>query len=128
MGLETTCTCSIARLHLFKGDEMMNPRQNEKKVDYAKVIQTDEFKSLVKRKKKFSTPYVILFFIVFFTLPILTSYTSILETRAIGWMTWTWLYAFGIFIMVWVLTSIYMNKAKEFDKNVEEIIKKHVVK
>ncbi|AOV06280.1 DUF485 domain-containing protein [Sporosarcina ureilytica] len=107
---------------------MMNPRQNEKKVDYAKVIQTDEFKSLVKRKKKFSTPYVILFFIVFFTLPILTSYTSILETRAIGWMTWTWLYAFGIFIMVWVLTSIYMNKAKEFDKNVEEIIKKHVVK
>ncbi|MDS9472938.1 DUF485 domain-containing protein [Sporosarcina pasteurii] len=106
----------------------MNQGQNEKTVDYAKIIQTDEFKSLVKRKKKFAIPYVIFFFVVFFTLPILTSYTSILEARAIGWMTWTWVYAFGIFIMVWVLTSIYMNKAKEFDENVEEIIKKYVVK
>ena len=42
-------------------------------------------------------------------------------------MTWTWVYSFGIFIMVWVLTSIYMNKAKEFDENVEEIIKKYIV-
>jgi uncharacterized membrane protein (DUF485 family) len=36
-------------------------------------------------------------------------------------------YSFGIFIMVWVLTSIYMNKAKEFDKDVEEILKKNVL-
>lgn len=106
----------------------MNHRQNEKTVDYEKIIQTDEFKSLVKRKKKFSTPYIIFFMVVFFMLPILTSYTSILETRAIGWMTWTWVYSFAIFIMVWVLTSIYMNKAKEFDENVEEIIKKYIVK
>lgn len=106
----------------------MSHRQNEKTVDYEKIIQTDEFKSLVKRKKKFSTPYIIFFLVVFFTLPILTSYTSILENRAIGWMTWTWVYSFAIFIMVWVLTSIYMNKAKEFDKNVEEIIKKYIVK
>lgn len=106
----------------------MNHRQNEKTVDYEKIIQTDEFKSLVKRKKKFSTPYIIFFMVVFFMLPILTSYTSILETRAIGWMTWTWVYSFAIFIMVWVLTSIYMNKAKQFDENVEEIIKKYIVK
>lgn len=98
------------------------------KIDFDKIIQTEEFKSLVKRKGKFTTPYVIFFFAVFFTLPILTSYTSILEALAIGWMTWTWVYAFGIFIMVWVLTSIYMNKAKEFDKDVEDILKKYIVK
>src|SRR5690625_1203966 len=115
-------------INLFKGDETMKKNQRGEKVNFDKIIQTDEFKSLVKRKSKFTTPYVIFFFAVFFTLPILTSYTSILEARAIGWMTWTWVYAFGIFIMVWVLTSIYMNKAKEFDKDVEDILKKYIVK
>lgn len=97
-------------------------------IDYEKLIQTDEFKKLVKRKKRFSTPYVVFFSIVFFLLPLLTGYTTILENRAIGWMTWTWVYAFAMFIMVWTLTSIYMNKAKSFDEDVEEILKKYIVK
>lgn len=102
--------------------------QKTKDLDFEKIINTPEFKGLVKRKNTFATPYVIFFFVVFFTLPVLTSYTTILENPAIGAMTWTWVYSFGIFIMVWVLTSIYMNKAKEFDKDVEEILKKNIVK
>ena len=97
-------------------------------LDYEKIINTPEFKNLVKRKRIFSTPYIIFFFIAYFTLPILTGYTSILENRAIGWMTWTWVYSLSMFIMVWVFTSIYMNKAKSFDRDVEEILKKNVVK
>jgi uncharacterized membrane protein (DUF485 family) len=96
--------------------------------DYEKVINTPEFKNLVKRKRRFSTPYIIFFFAAFFTLPILTGYTSILEARAIGWMTWTWVYSLLMFVMVWVFTSIYMKKAKSFDIDVEEILKKHVIK
>lgn len=106
----------------------MGQQMNEQKIDYEHTIQTEEFKNLVKRKKKFTTPYVIFFFLMFFTLPILTSYTSLLEIRAIGWMTWTWVYSFSIFIMVWILTSIYTKKAKEFDKDVEKILKKYIVK
>jgi len=97
-------------------------------LDYEKIINTPEFKSLVKRKRIFSTPYIIFFFIAYFTLPILTGYTTILENRAIGWMTWTWVYSLSMFVMVWVFTSIYMNKAKSFDIDVEEILKKNVVK
>lgn len=106
----------------------MRQQQEKTEIDYEHMIQTEAFKSLVKRKHKFATPYVIFFFVVFFTLPILTSYTSLLEVRAIGWMTWTWVYSFCIFVMVWVLTSIYMSKAKEFDKDVEEILKKQIGK
>lgn len=97
-------------------------------LDYEKIINTPEFKSLIKRKRNFSTPYIIFFFVAFFTLPILTGYTTILENRAIGWMTWTWVYSLLMFVMVWLLTSIYMNKAKSFDKDVEEILKKNVFK
>ena len=43
-------------------------------------------------------------------------------------MTWTWVYSLSMFVMVWVFTSIYMNKAKSFDIDVEEILKKNVVK
>jgi uncharacterized membrane protein (DUF485 family) len=97
-------------------------------LDYEKIINTPEFKNLVKRKRIFSTPYIIFFFVAYFTLPILTGYTTILENRAIGWMTWTWVYSLSMFVMVWVFTSIYMNKAKSFDIDVEEILKKNVVK
>nr|WP_218628023.1 DUF485 domain-containing protein [Sporosarcina sp. E16_8] len=97
-------------------------------MDYEKIINTPEFKELVKRKRKFSTPYMIFFFVALFTLPILTGYTTILEKSAIGSMTWTWVYSLSMFVMVWVFTSIYMNKAKSFDLDVEEILKKHVVK
>ncbi|AMQ05485.1 MULTISPECIES: DUF485 domain-containing protein [Sporosarcina] len=107
-----------------------NPKKKQasETLDYEKIINTPEFKNLVKRKRIFSTPYIIFFFIAYFTLPILTGYTTILENRAIGWMTWTWVYSLSMFVMVWVFTSIYMNKAKSFDIDVEEILKKNVLK
>ena len=124
------------RLQVFntlkKGDEIVgkNPKKKQVNVtlDYEKIINTPEFKSLVKRKRIFSTPYIIFFFVAYFTLPILTGYTTILENRAIGSMTWTWVYSLSMFLMVWVFTSIYMNKARSFDLDVEEILKKNVVK
>lgn len=106
----------------------MTQQKDKKNIDYEKLIQTDEFKQLVKRKKNFTTPYVVFFSIVFFLLPILTGYTTILENRAIGWMTWTWVYSFAMFFMVWILTSIYMTKARSFDSDVEDILKKYIVK
>lgn len=107
-----------------------NPKDKKVKptLDYEKIINTPEFKNLVKRKRNFSTPYIVFFFIAYFTLPLLTGYTNILETQAIGWMTWTWVYSLSMFIMVWLFTSIYMNKAKSFDLDVEEILRKNVVK
>ncbi|MGN7387961.1 DUF485 domain-containing protein [Sporosarcina sp. SAFN-015] len=97
-------------------------------LDYERLIETEEFKHLVRKKKSFMMPYVIAFFAIYLLLPILTGYTSILETRAIGWMTWTWVYAFGMFIMVWVFTQIYVKKSREFDNDVERLLEKHVRK
>lgn len=97
-------------------------------LNYEQIIETAEFKQLVKKKKRFLTPYVVAFFTIYLLLPVLTGYTSILETRAIGWMTWTWIYAFGLFVMVWVFTQIYVKKSKEFDKDVDQLLGKYVRK
>ncbi|WP_432361252.1 DUF485 domain-containing protein [Sporosarcina sp. UB5] len=102
------------------------PRKTDGQLDYERIIETDEFKYLVKKKKRFMTPYVIAFFVLYLVLPVLTGYTKILETRAIGWLTWTWVYAFGLFVMVWVFTQIYVKKSREFDKDAEQLLEKHI--
>lgn len=104
------------------------PGTADGQLDYERLIETDEFKHLVKKKNRFLLPYVIAFFIIYLMLPVLTGYTSILEARAIGWLTWTWIYSLGLFVMVWVFTQIYVKKAREFDKDVEHVLGKHVRK
>lgn len=96
-------------------------------VDYEKLIEEPDFKNLVKRKNKFMTPFIIFFFAAYALMPILTGYTTILENRAIGWITWTWIYAFGMFIMVWTFATIYAKKSGSFDEEADELISKHIV-
>lgn len=97
-------------------------------VDFEKIIETPEFKALVSRKTKFMTPYIIIFLVAFFTLPILTGYTTVLNSNAIGLINWTWIYAFGMFVLTWVFSTIYTKKASSFDKEAEAIIEKHILK
>ncbi|HHY75015.1 MAG TPA: DUF485 domain-containing protein [Bacillus bacterium] len=96
-------------------------------VDYEKLVQTPEFLALVKSKNTFMTPYVIIFFAAYFLLPILTGYTHVLETKAIGWITWTWIYSFAMFVMTWLFATIYIKKSGSFDKDAEEIISKNIL-
>ncbi|KMK78329.1 hypothetical protein AB990_01415 [Alkalihalobacillus pseudalcaliphilus] len=76
-------------------------------------------------KKRFLVPTVIFFLVFYFSLPILTSFTTILETPAIGSITWTWVYAFAQFIMTWTLCMMYVRKATKFDEMADDIIENH---
>lgn len=95
--------------------------------DFEKIVESSEFKELVKSKNKFMTPYVIFFFVAYAIMPILTGFTTVLETKVIGWITGTWIYAFGMFIMVWTFSTIYMSRSSKFDADAEEIIKKNIL-
>lgn len=107
-----------------RNNESSTLQEGPAALDYEKLINTPEFKKLSKRKNGFLLSYTIFFTAIYALLPILTSYTTILENRAIGMITWTWIYSFGIFIMVWALATIYTKKAAGFDKDVDEILKK----
>lgn len=98
--------------------------QKEKRIiNYEKVQSSPQFKQFLQRKRKFIIPMVIFFMIFYFLLPIFTSYTTFLNTPAIGDISWTWIFAFAQFIMVWTLSSIYVRKATSFDKEADEIIR-----
>lgn len=102
-------------------------QENRSELDYEKFIETSEFKQLLKAKRKFMAPYVVFFFCAYALMPILTGFTTVLETRVIGWITGTWVYAFGMFVMVWTFSTIYMSRSSKFDADAEEIIKKNII-
>lgn len=100
--------------------------EREKGIDYVEIEESAEFKQFLKRKWKFIVPMTIFFMIFYFLLPILTSYTTFLNTPAIGDISWTWIFAFSQFLMVWVLSVIYVKKANSFDKEADQIIKEKI--
>ncbi|MEM5594036.1 DUF485 domain-containing protein [Niallia circulans] len=79
----------------------------------------------MSQKKKFLIPLTVFFLLFYFMLPILTSYTTILNKPAIGSITWTWVYAFAQFIMTWVLSMIYVRKAMKFDELAADIVEEN---
>lgn len=95
-------------------------------VDFVKIEASQEFKRFLKRKRKFLIPMTAFFMIFYFLLPICTSYTTFLNTPAIGDITWTWIFAFSQFVMVWTLSAIYVRKANSFDEEAEEIINNQI--
>ncbi|ATF12733.1 DUF485 domain-containing protein [Brevibacillus sp. HB1.2] len=95
--------------------------QKKDAVDYAKVIQSATFKELLRRKKAFILPSSIFFFVFYFTLPILTSYFTVLNQPAFGAISWAWVFAFAQFVMTWGLCILYTRRAEQFDQLVEKI-------
>lgn len=96
------------------------------KSKYEKVVESKKFSDLISRKKKFIVPCTVFFLVFYFILPILTSYSTILNTTAIGDITWAWVFAIGQFIMTWTLLTIYMKKSAIFDKLAQEVIEDEI--
>ncbi|WP_164667332.1 DUF485 domain-containing protein [Virgibacillus doumboii] len=96
------------------------------KINYEKVVESNKFKQFMDDKKKFIIPLTIFFLIFYFLLPIFTSYTTFLNTPAIGDISWVWIFAFAQFVMTWVLCTIYVKKAATFDEQAEEIITEQI--
>ncbi|UJF36218.1 DUF485 domain-containing protein [Paenibacillus hexagrammi] len=89
--------------------------------DYAQVEQSPKFQALVASKKRFLFPMTLFFLVFYFALPILTSYSKVLNQTAFGPVSWAWVFAFAQFIMTWVLCIIYSKKSVKFDQMVDEI-------
>jgi len=90
--------------------------------DYTSIVQSSSFQTLLSEKKKFIIPFTIFFFCFYFALPILTSYSTVLNHKFIGSITWAWVFAFLQFVMTWVLCMIYSKKAARFDELATKVI------
>lgn len=91
--------------------------------DYTAIAESADFRELMRSKYRFLVPMSIFFMVFYFTLPVLTSYSDVLNKPAIGDISWAWLFASAQFIMTWTLCIIYSRRAAKFDQLVEKITK-----
>ncbi|EPY09103.1 hypothetical protein PAALTS15_01717 [Paenibacillus alvei TS-15] len=97
-------------------------RQELTPEQYSSIAKSDNFRKLIRTKKAFIIPFTIFFLCFYFALPILTSYTDILNYSFYGSITWAWVFAFLQFVMTWAFCMIYYKKASKFDKASDQII------
>jgi uncharacterized membrane protein (DUF485 family) len=97
-------------------------QQNIDVSNYTEIVQSSYFKQLMEEKKRFILPMTLFFFVFYFSLPILTAYTDVLNNKAIGDISWAWMFAFAQFIMTWSLCMIYSKKAKQFDELADKVV------
>lgn len=100
-------------------------QEREKQIDYEQISQLASFKALTKKKNRFLWSITAFFLTMYILLPILTSYTNLLHQKAVGDITWVWVYSAGLFIMTWVLAHYYVAKASTYDRLAKEIIEEY---
>ncbi|WP_242691005.1 DUF485 domain-containing protein [Cytobacillus praedii] len=98
-------------------------RKKGKGEDFEKMVRTSQFNELMAAKKKFLVPSIIIFLGLYLLFPILISYTNALDNIAIGDISWAWVYALLLFVMTWVMATIYMKKSAVFDRMAEKVWK-----
>jgi uncharacterized membrane protein (DUF485 family) len=71
----------------------------------------DEYYSgMAAERRRLIRPLVLIVLVFYFTLPILTNFTSILDGLAFDGLTWAYVYAFAQFVMVIALTTYYRRR------------------
>ena len=91
-------------------------------IDYERIASQQSFKQLAKKKNLFLWTMTAIFLALYMLLPILTSFTEILHQKAIGNITWVWIYSAGLFVMTWSFAHFYVARANKFDKEAKSII------
>ncbi|KPC97636.1 hypothetical protein LR69_04150 [Geobacillus sp. BCO2] len=94
---------------------------NQGSVNYETIAQSASFRGLIQAKKQFIIPATVFFFVFYFALPVLTSYSKALNAPAIGPVSWAWLFAFAQFVMTWALCILYSKRAAQLDEIVEQV-------
>lgn len=99
-----------------KGGVPMKP-DNSRQVAYSPF-----FGLLLQKKKHFLIPMCLIFLIFYFSLPVLiTLKPDWMNRPVVGSITIAWVFAAAQCVMTLVLSSIYMWKAREFDRLVLEL-------
>ena len=90
---------------------------------YENIEAQADFKELERSKRNFVVPATIFFLLFYLALPILDGFArDFMNTKVIGDLNLAYLFALAQFVMVGVITWLYMRVASQkFDKLIERI-------
>lgn len=96
-------------------------------VDWSRVTQMAEFRSMLKAKLRFIVPATLIFVVYYFALPVLVGYAPGLMSRKIlGVVNLAYIFALSQFFMAWLIAALYLRAASRFDKMERRVIEKVV--
>jgi uncharacterized membrane protein (DUF485 family) len=91
--------------------------------DWERVAALDEFKALLKAKRKFIVPATIFFIVYYFSLPVLVGYApQWMATKVFGVVNVAYLFALSQFFVAWVLAWAYVRAAARFDRMAQRLL------
>src|SRR5690625_3921222 len=96
------------------------------KYEYIKIEQTEEFKELKRRKYRFIFPVPLLFRVYYLFFIVMSAYAQDFMSQPLwGNLTTCYLCGVSYYLLLWALSFVYVFKARQYDKLVDEIVEKY---
>src|SRR5699024_7118392 len=96
------------------------------KYEYIKIEQTEEYKELKRRKYRIIFQVQLLFIVYYLFSIVMSVYAEDFMSKSLlGNLTTGYLFGVSYYLVVWALTFVYVNKARQYDKLVDEIVEKY---
>src|SRR5215210_7612055 len=84
--------------------------------EWERIAATTEFRTLLRRKRRFILPATIFFIVYYFALPVLVGYfPELMARKVLGALNIAYVFALSQFVMAWVLAWMYVRAAERFD-------------
>lgn len=101
-------------------------KKDNSHIDFVGIEKSEEFRNLKRRKYIFVFTIPALFLLYYLTFPILSAYAKpLMSSIVFGNFTFGYLFGISYYLVIWTLAFIYVWKARQYDKQVEEIIEKY---
>jgi uncharacterized membrane protein (DUF485 family) len=84
--------------------------------DWEAIASTEQFRLLLREKRRFVVRGTVFFMTYYFALPVLVGYFPELMSRTVwGPVNIAYLFALSQFVMAWILAWLYVRAARRFD-------------
>ncbi|HXM36599.1 MAG TPA: DUF485 domain-containing protein [Pyrinomonadaceae bacterium] len=85
-------------------------------VNWSRVTQLPEFRTMVRAKLRFIIPATLFFVVYYFALPVLVGYApGLMSKKVLGVVNVAYLFALSQFFMAWIIAALYIRAAAKFD-------------
>jgi len=94
-------------------------------VDWSRVTQLPEFRSMVRAKLRFIVPATLFFVVYYFSLPVLVGYApGLMSKKILGVVNIAYVFALSQFFMAWIIAALYVRAAAKFDQMEHRVIER----
>jgi uncharacterized membrane protein (DUF485 family) len=92
-------------------------------VNWEAIAASARFKELLRAKRRFVIPAMLVFIVYYFALPVLVGYARpLMEKRVIGPVNLAYLFALSQFFMAWIIAALYVRAANRFDRQAKDVL------